>query len=311
MIALLALAGIAAMHTTVPDQAGWFDRVLVLALASAPALLLAYVIGGFLYGELPEPVLRWLIALFVSLPLLGVEMTVIRVAGAALLVLLVVASKTSKGTLPIESASKGTLPIEGASKGTLPIEGRGASPLRGSAGMRWRAALRAGVVDLVDGTAPWIVLGIAIAAAAEPFLTQMPWAQWPDSVEVVLFALLGMPLYICAAGITPLIAVLLAAGVSPGAALAFLLTGPATLGMLRRLHGSALAWRFAVVAAAGAVAMGLAVNLLPAPSLPVLDHAAEQSSWLQQLSLVLLALLYAGSLLRRGARASLSELYEG
>ena len=87
---------------------------------------------------------------------------------------------------------------------------------------------RAGFVELVDGTAPWIVLGLAIAAAAEPWLVQMLWAQWSDVLEVAVFALLGMPIYVCAAGATPLIAVLLAAGVSPGAALAFLLTGPAT-----------------------------------------------------------------------------------
>lgn len=361
VMALVALAVIATMHTTVPDQTGWFDRFLSLALESAPALLLAYLIGGFLYGELPEPVMRWLTArgrmgqalrgtmlglplpvcscsvlplyqslvkrgapvaaalaflvaapeigltaLFVSLPLLGVEMTLIRVAGAAVLALLVGVA-VGKMVTHSFSGKRSASPFSAEH-----CEDHDHDHTPPSAGLRWRVALRAGFVDLVDGTAPWIVLGIAIAAAAEPFLTQMLWTQWPDFVEVVLFALLGMPLYVCAAGITPLIAVLLAAGVSPGAALAFLLTGPATniatFGMLRKLHGSALAWRFSVVAAGGAVAMGLAVNLLPAPSLPVLDHAAEESSWLQQISLVLLTLIYAGSLLRRGARASLAEL---
>ena len=41
-------------------------------------------------------------------------------------------------------------------------------------------------------------------------------------------ALFGMPAYVCASGATPLVAVLIYKGASPGAVLAFLLTGPAT-----------------------------------------------------------------------------------
>src|SRR5689334_7405560 len=80
---------------------------------------------------------------------------------------------------------------------------------------RWRQVAHAGFVELVDGTAPWIIVGLVIAAAAEPLLMQMLWTQWPDVLEVAVFALIGMPIFVCAAGATPLIAVLLAAGVSP------------------------------------------------------------------------------------------------
>lgn len=367
VLALVALGAIAVMHAGSAAPQGWFERFMSLALESAPALLAAYVIGGFLYGELPAPVLRWLAAggrlgqslrgtviglplpvcscsvlplyqslvrrgapvaaslaflvaapeigltaLFVSLPLLGLEMTLLRVGAAAVLALLVGYFVARVVSAPAEAVATAGAPAHGCADHEHPVGGAAHGSAPAAWGSRSREALRAGFVDLVDGTAPWIVLGLAIAAASEPFLTQMLWAQWPDALEVVLFALLGMPLYVCAAGVTPLIAVLLAAGVSPGAGLAFLLTGPATniatFGLLRSLHGRALAWRFAIVAACGAVALGLAVNLLPAPSLPALDHAAEESNLLQQLSLVLLAVLYAGSLLRRGARAFLSEL---
>jgi uncharacterized protein len=143
---------------------------------------------------------------------------------------------------------------------------------------------------------------------------QMLWTEWSDVLEVAVFALIGMPIFVCAAGATPLIAVLLAAGVSPGAALAFLLTGPATnvstFGVLRRLHGARMAWIFAVVTAAGAIGIGLAVNALP---LAVATNAApghEPASLFEQLCLALLALLYAASLLRRGGRAFLAELFD-
>jgi hypothetical protein len=61
---------------------------------------------------------------------------------------------------------------------------------------------------------------------------------WP----LVLMAVIGIPLYVCATAATPIAAGLLLTGVSPGMALVFLLAGPvtslATLGLLRREFGS-------------------------------------------------------------------------
>jgi uncharacterized membrane protein YraQ (UPF0718 family) len=179
---------------------------------------------------------------------------------------------------------------------------------------RWRRVARAGFVELVDGTAPWIVLGLVVAAVAEPMLMQMLWAQWSDVLEVAAFAILGMPIFVCAAGATPLVAVLIAAGVSPGAAIAFLLTGPATnvstFGVLRKLHGSRTAWMFAGVTAAGAIAIGLAVNALPIAVARDVAVEPEPASLLEWASLAGLLVLYAGSVLRRGGRAFLAELFD-
>ena len=110
------------------------------------------------------------------------------------------------------------------------------------------------------------------------------------------------------------VAVLVAAGVSPGAGLALLLTGPATnvatIGILTRMHGKRFAWLFSVAMIAAAVLLGLAVNLLW-PTLPDTQPAlvAEaQGSWWQIGSVAIVALLYAASVLRRGIRGFLSEL---
>ena len=365
LLAIGALVVIALMQgsATVEAGPGVLDRFMKLALESAPALLLAYVIGGFLFGELPDAVLRWLsaggrlsqslrgtaiglplplcscsalplyhslsqrgvapaaalafliaapeiglTALFVSLPLLGVEMTLVRVGAAAVLAVLVgyvVAAwarpeKLGSGPLSTHACEHGH---EHGKSGPDPI-------FRS----RWRRAARAGFVELVDGTAAWIILGLVVAAVAEPLLMQMLWAQWPDVLEVAVFALAGMPVFVCAAGATPLIAVLLAAGVSPGAAIAFLLTGPATnvstFGVLRALHGARMAWLFAGVTAAGAVGIGVAVNALPLTVLRDAVAAAEPATLVEQLSLVALAGLYLASLLRRGGRAFLADLYD-
>ncbi|MGQ0586164.1 MAG: permease [Gammaproteobacteria bacterium] len=356
LLALVALVVISLIHASAAAPSAVFARFMELALESAPALLLAYVIGGFLFGELPDGLLRWLstggrlsqalrgtaiglplplcscsalplyhslsrrgvapaaalafliaapeiglTALFVSLPLLGVEMTLVRVGAAALLAAFVGYVVSSKVSDTFASADPHH--CEHGAKVSDTFEAS-----------RWRRAAHAGLVELVDGTASWIILGLVVAAVAEPLLMQMLWSQWPDVVEVVVFALIGMPVFVCAAGATPLIAVFLAAGVSPGAAIAFLLTGPATnvstFGVLRQLHGARMAWIFCVVTAAGAIGLGIAVNALPPEIARDVVVAHEAPSLLEQFSLVALTLLYLASLLRRGGRAFLADLYD-
>jgi len=369
LLALCALAAISLIHTTAAAESAVLRRFLDLALESAPALLLAYAIGGFLYGELPAPLLRWLsgggrlsqalrgtavglplpicscsalplyhslslrgvppaaalafliaapevglTALLVSLPLLGVEMTLVRVVAAAVLAVLVgyfvAAWAQKKGTeLFFAAEPQACHHDHGQGEAHASVKNSSVPFLS-----RWRQIARAGFVELVDGTAPWILLGLVVAAVAEPLLMQMLWTEWPDALEVAVFALIGMPIFVCAAGATPLVAVLLAAGVSPGAALAFLLTGPATnvstFGVLRRLHGARMAWIFAIVTAAGAIGVGVAVNLLPLAPAGDATVAHGPASVFEQVCLALLTLLYAASLLRRGGRAFLAELFD-
>ena len=60
-------------------------------------------------------------------------------------------------------------------------------------------------------------------------------------LELAIVALISIPSYVCAPSATPLFAVLIAKGLSPGAALVGLLLGPATniatLALLRRWYG--------------------------------------------------------------------------
>ena len=249
-----------------------------------------------------------LTALFVSLPLLGLEATLLRVGAAAVLAFAV--GYGLSRLLPHAPAPAIAKSGCGGCCGHPP-----AAPAAPTPGQRLRLALRSGFVDLVDGTAAWILAGLALAAFAAPYAEAVLWAQLPDLVEVLVFAAIGIPLYICAAAATPLVAVLIAAGVSPGAALAFLLTGPATniatFGLLSQLHGRRHALFFALLAGGGAVVIGLVVNaFVPELSIDAARTHEHGASLLQRLSLVGLALLYAGSLLRRGGRALLSDLVE-
>ena len=324
-----------------------------LALESAPALLLAYVGAGLVYALLPRasiawmrrgnslsqaargmgfglplpicscgvvPVYRTLIvqgvpasaamsflvatpelsldAVLISLPLLGGPFTAVRVACAALVALLI-------------GWCIGRLVAPPAVARPASEEHDADRPLA----QRRIAGLRVGLGEVVDDTAPWIVLGLGVAALMDPLLSADWLARIPPTVEVGIFALLGIPTYVCASGATPLVAILIFKGASPGAALAFLLTGPATnlttFGMLSRLHGVRVAAAFGIGIMTLALALGYLVNLaLDLPSELVVNEVAGHGWWsLGGASLFALFTLFALSLLRRGPRAFVGDIF--
>ncbi len=235
-------------------------------------------------------------AILLSVPLLGVKFAVVRVVAAALVAIIVA---LVLGSLARRIETRRPLPTAAD-----------APPPRD----RLRAALQTGFGEMVDHTAPWIMLGLIVAALAAPALEGSWITDINPAAGVVIFALIGLPLYICASASTPLVAVLVAAGVSPGAGLALLLTGPATnvatLGILTRMHGRRFAALFAILMTAAAIAMGITANLVM-PSLALAETVRvhdDAATSVQVFSLVVLAMLFAASVVRRGVRAFLSEL---
>ena len=102
---------------------------------------------------------------------------------------------------------------------------------------------------------------------------------------------------------------------SPGAALAFLLTGPATnvttFGVLSQLHGRRIALAFGALITLLAVALGRTVNALPSlePGQTQLAHGHASGSLLEEIGLAAFALLCTLSLLRQGPRQFVGELF--
>ncbi len=70
-----------------------------------------------------------------------------------------------------------------------------------------------------------IIAGVIAAAFPEDFFSN--YLNYPI-VSMILMLAVGIPMYVCAAASTPIAASLVMKGISPGAALVFLLTGPAT-----------------------------------------------------------------------------------
>ncbi|HBK36884.1 MAG TPA: hypothetical protein DDZ35_08610 [Halomonas sp.] len=106
-----------------------------------------------------------------------------------------------------------------------------------------RAGLRYAFSDLLDDISAWMFAGLLLAGVLVTLVPPDTLAQFSGGIlALILMAVVGIPLYICAAAATPVAAGLLLAGISPGMALVFLLAGPitslATLAILRRELGN-------------------------------------------------------------------------
>ncbi|MGC9457939.1 MAG: SO_0444 family Cu/Zn efflux transporter [Halothiobacillaceae bacterium] len=130
-------------------------------------------------------------------------------------------------------------------------------------------------VDIFGSFVGWLVIGLAFAAAVQTAVPPSWLASWGTSpLALVLMALVGLPMYVCATAATPIAAGLIAAGMAPGTALVFLLTGPvaniATLGLIRRELGSGALLAYLVAVLGTAIVFGAALNALLADGPPLM-----------------------------------------
>lgn len=88
---------------------------------------------------------------------------------------------------------------------------------------------RYGFVEVADDILFALLVGVALGGvlflAIPDDLMSSEYARW---ISYPVMIIVGIPLYICASASTPIAAALVAKGLSPGAALIFLMTGPAT-----------------------------------------------------------------------------------
>lgn len=118
------------------------------------------------------------------------------------------------------------------------------------------------LTDIFDDIALWLLVGLVLAAATATWIPPQALASYGSGIgAMVVMVLVGIPMYICATASTPLAAGLLLAGVSPGAAMVFMLAGPATniatLGVVRREMGNRGAFLYVVGITLSAIAAGL------------------------------------------------------
>jgi uncharacterized membrane protein YraQ (UPF0718 family) len=108
----------------------------------------------------------------------------------------------------------------------------------------------------------WLTLGLVFAAAVQTYLPPDFLTQWGSGLlAMIIMLLIGIPMYVCATASTPIAVGLILAGISPGVALVFLLSGPATnigtLGIIAKLLGRRTMWLYLFGTVFSALAAGL------------------------------------------------------
>ncbi len=135
-------------------------------------------------------------------------------------------------------------------------------------GQKLKTGIRFALFDVWGDIAVWFFAGVLIAGFITAIIPSELMHQWLGGGihSMLLMLLFGIPLYICATASTPVAAALILKGVSPGAALVFLLVGPATnvtsLSVLIGILGKKSTLRYLLVVATMAVIFGLAVDQL-------------------------------------------------
>jgi len=124
-------------------------------------------------------------------------------------------------------------------------------------------ALRYGFRTLPEDLYRTLIIGILIAGAISAVIPEDFFAPVLGGGIISLLILMaaGIPVYVCATASVPIAAALIAKGVSPGAALVFLMTGPATnaatISTIWKIMGRRTALIYLGTVAGSALAAGL------------------------------------------------------
>ncbi|NJN28345.1 MAG: heavy metal-associated domain-containing protein [Cyclobacteriaceae bacterium] len=173
--------------------------------------------------------------------------------------------------------------------------------------------LRYAFVEFLQDISKWLVIGLLLAALMAVLIPDDFFINYLDNeyLSMLIVLVASIPLYVCATGSVPIAAVLLMKGLSPGAAIVFLMAGPATNAATITVIGKVLGRKTLVSYMAsiigGAILFGIIVNeFLPREWFTsYMDHGAHGHGshllphWLNVTSAVLLILLLINGYLQK------------
>ena len=135
-----------------------------------------------------------------------------------------------------------------------------------SLGEKLSAGFRFAFTDVWGDLAVWFFFGLLLSGVITVMIPESVFSRYMGGGLSAMLIMLGVgiPIYICATASTPIAATLILQGVSPGAALVFLMTGPATnitsLTVLVRVLGKRATAIYLAAIAICAVGFGLLVD---------------------------------------------------
>ncbi|MGV6817840.1 MAG: SO_0444 family Cu/Zn efflux transporter [Thiotrichales bacterium] len=170
------------------------------------------------------------------------------------------------------------------------------------------AGLQYAFVQLFADILMWLAAGLVFAAAIQTFVPADFLARWGSGLPAMLMmALIGIPMYVCATASTPIAAGLLMAGISPGTALVFLMAGPATNVSTLGVIGKELGRRPLIAYLSGVIVVALIAGLVVDALIAYwqidirtqLTHAHIVPDWLAAISLAILAVVASNALWKK------------
>ena len=161
------------------------------------------------------------------------------------------------------------------------------------------AGVRYAFADFWGDLAGWFFVGILLAGVITTLIPDDIFSRYLGAglPAMLIMLAIGIPLYICATASTPIAAALILKGVSPGAALVFLLAGPATniasLTVLTGILGKRATALYLAAIALCAVAFGLLLDAVYAwlgiSAKAMMGQASDiMPSWLELTAVLLL-----------------------
>ena len=129
-------------------------------------------------------------------------------------------------------------------------------------------AMKYGFVTLPGDIGRELLLGLVVAAVISAIVPDGYFAAKlkPGILQMAVMALVGIPVYVCATASVPIAAALMMKGVTPGAALVFLMTGPATNAAsfitIWKVMGRVTATTYLATVAGCALAAGMLLDLI-------------------------------------------------
>ena len=177
-------------------------------------------------------------------------------------------------------------------------------------------------VEFLQDIAKWLIIGLLLAALMAVLIPDDFFTTYlgNEYLSMVIVLVASIPLYVCATGSVPIAAVLLLKGLSPGAAIVFLMAGPATnaatITVIGKVLGRKTLQSYLVSIISGALLFGILVNeFLPREWFTnhIVHIHDEHGShfmpyWLNVASAILLIILLINGYIQKYIIKSKSEL---
>jgi uncharacterized protein len=174
--------------------------------------------------------------------------------------------------------------------------------------------------ELLSDIAKPFVIGILIAGVITYFFPDdlAVWANDHRFFSMLIMLVAGIPMYVCATASTPIAAALILKGLNPGAALVFLLAGPATnaatINLVKNIFNTRALLIYLSMIAITSLAMGIFVDavydFMGISASAVVGQAAEMvPAWVQMAAAAVLAGLMGFNFWGNARHAASSPVY--